>query len=539
MRPTGKCRRSSLLQKGRLMHVNDSYENVSGDVPERTRAVIYARMSTEHQQYSTENQCDVIHEYAAKHNMEIIRTYTDEGKSGLRLDGRDSLKQLIEDVNGPDRDFSAILVYDVSRWGRFQDADESAYYEYVCRRAGVEVHYCAEQFSNDGSPVSTIVKGVKRAMAGEYSRELSAKVFKGQCRLIQLGYRQGGTAGYGLRRVLVDQNGNVKSILAMGEHKSIQTDRVILQPGPPEETDNVRWMYLEFVVEGKTEREIADELNIRGIKTDWGRLWNRATVHEVLTNEKYIGNNVYNRISFKLKKKRVRNSSDMLIRSDGAFEPVVDIDLFIRAQKIIAERSRRLSDDELIDWLRMVYNERGRLSALIIDEYDGPSSTVYQSRFGSLIRAYRMVGYVPEHDYTYLVINKQLRKLHPMIVEQIMCGICSIEAAVTYDEETDLLTMNEEFTVSVVIARCIQRPGGGYRWIIRLDTPLNPDITVAVRMDATNSRPIDYYVLPSTDISGEKLRLAETNGLFFDSYRFDDLDYLINMSRRVHIREVA
>ncbi len=77
-----------------------------------------------------------------------------------------------------------------------QDADESAYLEHICKRAGVAVHYCAEQFENDGSPVSTIVKGVKRAMASEYSRELSTKVFQGACRLVQLGYRQGGMAGY-------------------------------------------------------------------------------------------------------------------------------------------------------------------------------------------------------------------------------------------------------------------------------------------------------------------------------------------------------
>ncbi len=68
-------------------------------------------------------------------------------------------------------------------WGRFHDADESAYYEYICRRAGIDVQYVAEQFENDGSPVSTIVKGVKRAMAREYSRELSTNVFAGQCRL--------------------------------------------------------------------------------------------------------------------------------------------------------------------------------------------------------------------------------------------------------------------------------------------------------------------------------------------------------------------
>src|SRR5260370_9808234 len=105
------------------------------------------------------------------------------------------------------------------RWGRFQDADESAYYEYICRRAGIEVRYCAEQFENDGSIASTIVKTVKRAMAGEYSRELSAKVFAGQCRLIELGFRQGGIAGYGLRRRLIDQNRDPKAILASVDPK--------------------------------------------------------------------------------------------------------------------------------------------------------------------------------------------------------------------------------------------------------------------------------------------------------------------------------
>ncbi len=84
---------------------------------------------------------------------------------------------MLKDVQAGTAEFSSILVYDVSRWGRFQDAYESAYHEYICRQAGVSVHYCAEQFENDCSPVSTIVTGVKRAMAGEYSRELSTKVF--------------------------------------------------------------------------------------------------------------------------------------------------------------------------------------------------------------------------------------------------------------------------------------------------------------------------------------------------------------------------
>ena len=215
------------------------------------RAAQYVRMSTEHQKYSTENQAEALQNYAAQRGIEIVRTYADEGKSGLSLDGRDALKRLIEDVQAKRADFTTILVYDVSRWGRFQDADESAYYEYICKRAGINVQYCAEQFENDGSPVSTIVKGVKRAMAGEYSRELSVKVFAGQSRLIELGYRQGGPPGYGLRRSLIDQAGTSKGELARGEHKSIQTDRVVLVPGPPEEIDTVRWMYRSFVDGGK------------------------------------------------------------------------------------------------------------------------------------------------------------------------------------------------------------------------------------------------------------------------------------------------
>lgn len=187
----------------------------------RVRAAQYIRMSTEHQQYSTENQADVIRDYAAKRGYEVVRTFADAGKSGLKIEGREALQQLIAMVQNGQADFKTILVYDVSRWGRFQDADESAYYEYVCKRAGIHVEYCAEQFDNDGSPTATIIKSVKRAMAGEYSRELSTKVFKGQCKLIELGFRQGGPAGYGLRRMLISVTGDEKGVLKRGEHKSL------------------------------------------------------------------------------------------------------------------------------------------------------------------------------------------------------------------------------------------------------------------------------------------------------------------------------
>ncbi len=236
------------------------------------RAAQYVRMSTEHQKYSTENQSEAIAAYAARRGFEIVKTYADAGKSGLKLDGRAALQGLIADVRNGVADFDAVIVYDVSRWGRFQDADESAYYEFICREAGIAVHYCAEQFENDGSLSATIIKSMKRAMAGEYSRELSTKVFAGQCRLITLGFRQGGTAGFGLRRQLVDELCRPKGELARGEQKSLQTDRVILTPGPPAEVEVVRRLYRLFVLQRRSETEIAALLNAEGVMTDLGRV---------------------------------------------------------------------------------------------------------------------------------------------------------------------------------------------------------------------------------------------------------------------------
>jgi DNA invertase Pin-like site-specific DNA recombinase len=503
-------------------------------------AAQYVRMSTEHQRYSTENQCEVIGEYAKKHGMSIVRTYADEGKSGLRLEGRDALKQLIEDVENKKAGFDVILVYDISRWGRFQDADESAYYEYLCKRSGINVRYCAEQFENDGSPVSTIVKGVKRAMAGEYSRELSAKVFKGQCKLIELGFRQGGPAGYGLRRMLVDHNGNPKGILSKGEYKSLQTDRVILIPGPPEEVETVRWIYETFLHQGKSEKEIAEMLNRKGRKIDSNRPWSHGTVHQVLTNEKYIGNSVYNRTSFKLKKKRVRNPMEMWIRADGAFEAIVNPQQFYTAQGVIMERNRHFSDQEMLDLLKKLLNNQGKLSGFMIDETEGmPSSSGYRARFGSLIRAYRLVGYTPERDYQYLEINRILRKMHSRVVAEVIMKIKEMGSIIEQDQPTDLLTINGEFTTSLVIARCRRTQAGSLRWFVRLDTGLEPDITVVLRMDPPNENTLDYYLLPLIDMTVERLRLAEENGAILDSYRFDTLDFFFGMAERVRIKVAA
>ncbi len=204
------------------------------------RAAQYVRMSRELQRYSIKNQMAAIAAYAEANSLTIVRTYRDEGRSGLRIKGRPGLIELIEHVQSGQADFDHILVYDVSRWGRFQDVDESAYYEFLCKRSGVQVEYCAELFKNDGTFVSGIAKSLKRGMAAEWSRELSVKVHAGHCRVASLGYRVGAPVGYGLRRLMVDEGEHPKGFLEKGQFKALQSDRVRLQPGSVEEAAVVR-----------------------------------------------------------------------------------------------------------------------------------------------------------------------------------------------------------------------------------------------------------------------------------------------------------
>ncbi|MGC1782076.1 MAG: recombinase family protein [Acidobacteriaceae bacterium] len=498
------------------------------------------RMSTEHQQYSTENQSDVIRRYAVAHGMEIVRTYEDSGRSGLNLSGRSSLQELLKDVESGRADFNCILVYDVSRWGRFQDTDEGAFYEYLCKRANIKVHYCAEQFENDGSLPSSVLKTIKRAMAGEYSRELSVKVFAGQCRLIEMGFRQGGPAGFGLRRQLVDQNGAPKQTLVRREQKSLQTDRVILIRGPESEVQIVREIYDLFNSDGIPEVEIADRLNARGIHTDLGRLWSRGTVHQVLTNPKYAGANVYNRRSFKLKRKRVVNPPEMWIRRDDAFESIINREQFEIAQQIIQARHEHYTDEQLLDKLRQLLANAGTLSGILIDETQFmPSSSAYKSRFKSLLRAYQLIGYTPERDYSYIETNRILRRFHESLCNKMISDLAALGADIRQDSSTDIFVINESWTASLILARCQETQASNLRWLLRLDRSLNPDITIAARLAPGNQEILDYYLLPGLDELESRIRLAPKNGLLLDVYRYENLDFFFRLTRRITIEEAA
>ena len=236
-------------------------------------------------------------------------------------------------------------------------------------RKNVLCQSCEKPLTLTSNIADRIMTLLRDESASDYCRQLSQKVWVGQCNLVTKGFRQGGVAGFGFRRMLLDETGNPKQELTMGQRKSLLTERVILIPGPEEECQIVLWIYDQFIA-GISETDIAIQLNAQGVKTNFGRLWTRGTVCEVLTNEKYVGNNLFNRTSGKMKSKAKPNPESEWVRKERAFEPIVDMERFYTVQGIYRERNKKTTDEELLQGLRDLYARQGRLSALIIDEAD-------------------------------------------------------------------------------------------------------------------------------------------------------------------------
>jgi hypothetical protein len=194
----------------------------------------------------------------------------------------------------------------------------------------------------------------------------------------------------------------------------------------------------------------------------------------------------------------------------------------------------------LLALLRNVLETQGSLSGFIIDEMESmPSTNTYRRRFGSLLRAYGMIGYDPGRDYRYIEINRGLRRRYPQTVTSLIENLVAAGASVFQDPTTDLLHVNEEFSISVILARSVCTRAGALRWKIRLDTGLVPDITIVVRMDETNEGTLDYYLLPSIDMTPLKLSLTEQNAFSLDAYRFHSLDFFFDLSRRAILEDAA
>jgi DNA invertase Pin-like site-specific DNA recombinase len=299
----------------------------------------YRHSAEDKQENSVPLQREFIREFARKHNIEIIHEEADEGVSGLTAN-RPGFRRLFDDwiLNPKAPPFDYVLVYDVSRWGRFEDADEAGYYEFQCRQMGKEVVYARRGFpeTEEQRGMFQVQTSFERWMSFQYSKKLSEDVIRGCLEISSQGYSVGGQAPYGMARMLLSA-GDRKPIRIMleGEHKSVANERITFVPKEDSTTDTVRRIFIRLLDGKLNPAEIADELNREEILSPGGSLWNKGSVHRILTNPVYKGTLIYNKTWGRLKRKKRHNPvADWVIYPD-AFPAIIEAERFDAAQEQI------------------------------------------------------------------------------------------------------------------------------------------------------------------------------------------------------------
>ena len=314
-------------------------------------------------------------------------------------------------VAGQAAEFEYILVLDVSRWGRFQDMDLSAYYTGLCDRHGKKVIYTTLGIPKGDDLVHYLHLNIERYRAATYSRELSDKVFRGCVKVSEQGFRAGGPPPYGLHRLLLDERRAPVQVLEPGQHKSIQNQRVTLTPGDEAEVEVIRRIFRWFVKGALAPQDIASALNADDVPSPGGATWRAGSVYDILRNDLYAGTMVYNKTTQKLQSPRRRNPKDSWVKTPDAFAPVVDGALYAEAQALLNARKEAIQakygEAGMVDKLRLLSERYGFVTnRLVAAEQAMASPATYAKRFGSLDMAYQRAHAEPQEFARNAVLEK-------------------------------------------------------------------------------------------------------------------------------------
>jgi len=469
-------------------------------------------MSTDDQQYSIPCQQAAIRHYAENHGMTVCRSYVDQGKSGVLLKHRKGLAQLLQDVVSGEADYRAVLVYDVSRWGRFQNPDESAYYDFVCANAGIPIHYCAEQFSNDGSIQSKLMKAIKRTMAAEFSRELGDKVHAAMKRLVQQGFHAGGPTPYGFERMLISPSGRRKGILKTGVLKNLKRDKVILVPGKKVEIACVRRIFSMCANEKKNCVQIATALNAQDLRRR-GRPWTCDNVRNVIHRVEYSGMSVWGRRTKRLHCSSTLQPKSAWVSSEARFRRIIDQHTFDRAQRVIAnQRPVGRTSEAMLAALRRLFARKQRLSCRLIDKSRlCEHSSRYIARFGSLLNVYGRVGFKPSSScYAASKHGHSHRRLYDGVVQQLKELFPDhVRIVDAYRSRRGVIEVDGEFRISILICGKRSHPynSGRFPWVLRVSERDRNNIGLVCIVDPNWNGILGYYVIPPLRRSVGRTRL--------------------------------
>jgi DNA invertase Pin-like site-specific DNA recombinase len=479
-----------------------------------SKAVAYYRHSAQdRQEYSIPIQSEQVRKFAAEHGIKIIREFKDHGVSGLSSKGRDQFLEMLQHVAEGPEEFDYVLALDMSRWGRFQDLVLSPYYIGLCQQYGKKVIFADIGIPKEDDLVHFLRLNVESYRAATYSRELSDKVFKGCMNIAKHGFRAGGQPPYGLRRLLLDEQRNPVQILKPGQRKSIQNQRVTLAPGDKDEIAVVRRIFRNFVKKRYLPKGIAETLNSEQIPSPGHRQWTSDSVVSTLNNELYIGTMVYNKTTQKLQSKTKHNPKDEWIRTEDAFEAIIEKELFHQTQAMLnaleQERLRKYSDEDMLSKLKKLYEKSGIVSVKQISaRKDMVSATTYSKHFLSLDMAYQNM------------FHKVLERTRKTVAEQLGSKARRIE------QFEDYFVLND--SLSVLVQPSVPVPHGyGVYWSFRPDPRVEIDITLGVPLSNSGRYDIlGYLVFPRLLVESRNIKVFGSSDGKLDLYGYSNLDMI-------------
>ena len=486
--------------------------------PTRKAVAYYRHSAQDRQENSVELQQEQVRKFAAENAIEIIREFADKGKSGLSVEGRDQFNAMIHDyVETETIDFELVLVLDVSRWGRFQETDLSAYYTGLCLQHGKQVIFTTIGFPKQNDLLHGLHLSIERYRAASYSRELSGKVWKGCAKIASGGYWAGGSPPYGTRRMLLDEKRNPVRLLEIGEHKAIHNQRVRLTVSDGPEVDIVRRIFMAFGQDAKDVKEIAAALNADAILSPGGGHWDVGSIWTILKNEIYAGNMVWNKSSQKMKSASHPNPQSDWVSAENAFDPIVPRDLFFTVQGIIKgrwhERMRRGSKEEMLVRLRGLFDRYGMVSgSLIAASADMVSPSTYAHHFQSVDLAYQSM------------FSDEILQKKTLIMEMMLQGKAAIA------QVDDFLVIDNLFSVSI---QPIVPLAEGYEacWIFHPDQRTDVDLTIGVPLSCTREFEVLGFLAFPRLFFNDKVRIRSGGDELLDLYGFPLLPMIEELRR--------
>lgn len=490
-------------------------EQPSGPESLPFRAVAYYRHSAQdRQENSVAIQQEQVQQWARTNGVEIIKEFADRGKSGLTAEGRDGFNEMMENWVKQRDDFQFVLCLDVSRWGRFQDIDLSATYSAECKKHGKQVIYTTLGKPKQNDQLYQVYVQFERFRAAQYSKELSDKVFRGCIKISQQGYWAGGKPPYGFQRLLLDETRKPVQVLADGQRKSIQNQRVTLTPGNGQHVSTIQRIFQEFTQDLRDMKKIAVGLNRDRVPSPGGGKWNGSKVRHILVNEQYIGTMVYNKTTQKLKTPTRHNPQSEWVRTGSAFDAIVDHGVFDEAQRLLAEAALRYTPEYMLAQLERLIQEHAFLRpSLVRTDSEAPSPSTYAKHFVSLDAAYQQVFRIALTD-----VRTQ--------VESLLRGL--VQEVEAYD---DFLVLNRRFTV--LIQPSVPVPHGySQYWYFRPDARGSVDITLGVPVSGPKGPQIlGYLILPRLLVRNRGIRLFASSDPCLEMYGYNGLDVIFQLAR--------